>query len=85
MAEFARQRWGWQVAPELTAPAADVMTGIVELLALLTDPGDAVVVNSPVYTPFYRFVAKVGRRAVESPSTPITASTSVTSSRRSPR
>jgi cystathionine beta-lyase len=25
------------------------------------------VVNSPVYTPFYRFVAKVGRRAVESP------------------
>jgi cystathionine beta-lyase len=67
VAEFALDRWGWQVDPELTSPAADVMTGIVEVLSLLTDPGDPVVVNSPVYTPFYRFVAKVGRRIVESP------------------
>ena len=65
--EFAAQRWGWRVDPELTARAADVMTGIVEVLTLLTDPGDAVVVNSPVYTPFYRFVGKIGRRIVESP------------------
>ena len=35
----------------------DVMLGVVEVLKLLTDAGDAVVVNSPVYPPFFEFVS----------------------------
>lgn len=70
LAEFAQERWGWTVEPELTAIVADVMQGIVAVLRLVTAPGDAVVVNSPVYTPFYWFVSSAGLRVVESPLTP---------------
>ena len=71
LAAFAAERWGWTgLAVERTVPVADVMTGIVEMLALVTAPGDAVVVNSPVYPPFYGFVTKAGRRIVEAPLGP---------------
>ena len=67
MAGFAKQRWDWVLDPERSAIVADVMNGVVEVLKLATGPDDAVVVNSPVYTPFYQFVGHLGRRVVESP------------------
>ncbi|RLP91372.1 pyridoxal phosphate-dependent aminotransferase [Micromonospora sp. BL4] len=68
LAEFARRRWGWDgLAVERTALTPDVMHGVVEALRLVTEPGDAVVVNCPVYPPFYEFVAHAGRRIVEAP------------------
>ncbi|MET8044307.1 MalY/PatB family protein [Micromonospora sp. NPDC005215] len=68
LAEFARRRWGWDgLAVERTALVPDVMHGVVEALRLVTEPGDAVVVNCPVYPPFYEFVAHADRRIVEAP------------------
>lgn len=65
-AGFAARRWGWSgPAAEHTAIVPDVMLGIVEVLKLITDPGDAVVVNAPVYPPFYAFVTHAGRCVVE--------------------
>jgi len=64
---FAEQRWDWGFETDQTALVPDVMLGVVEMLRLLTSPGDAVVVNSPVYTPFYEFVGHLGRRVVEAP------------------
>lgn len=67
-ATFAAQRWGWaDVMPERVAVVPDVMLGVVEMLRLVTERGDTVVVNSPVYPPFYAFVDHDGRRVVESP------------------
>ena len=43
------------------------MLGVVEMLRLVTDRGDAVVVNPPVYAPFYAFVSHDGRRVIEAP------------------
>lgn len=66
--EFAAQRWQWHDLPVgRTAIVPDVMLGAVELLRLVTDRGDAVVVNPPVYAPFYAFVTHDGRRIVEAP------------------
>lgn len=65
--EFARARWGWTFDVEQTRLVPDVMRGVVEVLRLVTSPGDPVVINSPVYPPFYAFVAHDGRRVVESP------------------
>ena len=45
----------------------DVVTGIAELLAVLTEPDDGIVVNPPVYGPFFMTVAAAGRRIVEAP------------------
>ncbi|GAA1774395.1 MalY/PatB family protein [Kocuria aegyptia] len=65
---FAARRWQWDgIAVERTALVPDVMLGVVELLRLVTDPGDAVVVNAPVYAPFYAFVSHDARRVVEAP------------------
>ncbi|WP_344532242.1 MalY/PatB family protein [Streptomyces albiaxialis] len=67
--DFAARRWGWRIPADRTAIVPDVMLGIVEVLRLVTDPGDAVVVNSPVYTPFYQFVSHMDRRVIEAPLT----------------
>ncbi|MGW5127069.1 MalY/PatB family protein [Streptomyces sp. NPDC004069] len=66
LAAFAAARWGWDgLRVENTALVPDVMLGVVEVLRLVTGPGDAVVVCSPVYPPFYAFVAHDGREVVE--------------------
>ena len=67
LSSFATQRWGWTPEPAAMQIVPDVMLGVVEVLKLLTDPGDAVVVNSPVYPPFFQFVEHLGRRIVEAP------------------
>ncbi|MEO3849962.1 aminotransferase class I/II-fold pyridoxal phosphate-dependent enzyme [Streptomyces sp. B8F3] len=67
LAEFAGRRWDWRVPAERCALVPDVMLGIVEVLKLVTAPDDAVVVNSPVYPPFYAFTEHLGLRVVESP------------------
>lgn len=70
LADFARQRWGWNgVHLAGTALVPDVMLGIVEVLKLISDPGDAVVITPPVYAPFYAFIAHADRRIVEAPLT----------------
>ncbi|MEV0005360.1 aminotransferase class I/II-fold pyridoxal phosphate-dependent enzyme [Micromonospora sp. NPDC050980] len=68
---FAAQRWGWADFPVARSTLVpDVMTGVVEVLRLVTGPGDAVVVCPPVYPPFYAFVTHADRRVVEAPLGP---------------
>ena len=67
---FARDRWGCDAfEPTRSALVPDVMLGAVELLKLVTKPGDAVVVCPPVYPPFYAFTEHLGRRILEVPLT----------------
>lgn len=68
VAEFASRRWQWHdLEVGRTALVPDVMLGVVEMLRLVTERGDAVVVNPPVYAPFYAFVSHDERRVVEAP------------------
>lgn len=67
LAPFAEQRWGWQIDVAACRTVPDVMNGIVEVLRLCTDPGDAVVINPPVYPPFTSFPEHAGRRLVHAP------------------
>jgi cystathionine beta-lyase len=69
LAGFAATRWGWTPDVEHMAIVPDVMLGIVEMLKLVTGNGDAVVVNPPVYPPFYQFIEHLDRRVVEAPLT----------------
>jgi cystathionine beta-lyase len=70
LAGFAGMRWGWHPDPATMEIVPDVMLGAVEVLKLLTGPGDAVVVNSPVYPPFFQFVRHLDRRVIEAPLDP---------------
>lgn len=68
LAAFASERWGWHtLAVDRMRLVPDVMLGIVEVLKLITGPGDAVVINCPVYNPFYLFVEHMQRQVVEAP------------------
>ncbi len=68
LAAFAERRWDWSTFPvQRSALVADVMLGVVEALRLVTAPGDAVVVNPPVYPPFYAFTESLGRTVVDAP------------------
>jgi cysteine-S-conjugate beta-lyase len=68
LSAFAVSRWGWNgVAVERSAIVPDVMMGIVEVLRLITKPGSPVVVNCPVYPPFYPFIEHMDRRVAEAP------------------
>ncbi len=66
-AGFAARRYGWQVDPGTVALVPDVVVGIAEVLRLVTRPGDAVVINPPVYPPFWSVVREVERTVVEVP------------------
>jgi cystathionine beta-lyase len=66
-ADFARRRWSWTVDPDTVVAVPDVMVGVVELLRIVTSPGAGVVINTPVYPPFFTVVAEAGRQVVEVP------------------
>ena len=45
LSSFATRRWGWTPDPASMQIVPDVMLGVVEVLKLLTDPGDVVEVT----------------------------------------
>jgi cystathionine beta-lyase len=67
LAGFAADRWGWAVDPTAVLAVPDVGVGCVELLRVLCEPGDALVINTPVYPPFFSWAAETGLRIVEVP------------------
>jgi cysteine-S-conjugate beta-lyase len=70
-ARFAERRWGWPAFPvSRTKLVPDVMMGIAETLLLVTDPGDPVIINPPVYPPFYAFTEHAGRAVLDAPLSP---------------
>jgi cystathionine beta-lyase len=66
-AEFAAARWGWDVDPTQVFTTTDVGVAIVETLRRVTKPGDGVIVNSPVYFPFFDLLPEAGVRVVDVP------------------
>jgi cystathionine beta-lyase len=52
-AGFAKRRWDWTVDPLQVRIAADVGVGVVEVLRVITEPGDKILINSPVYPNFF--------------------------------
>ncbi len=64
---FAKSRYGWTVDPARILVAPEVMVAIGEILRVVTKVGDGVVINPPVYPPFFQTIEEVGRTVVEVP------------------
>ncbi|HUD36960.1 MAG TPA: aminotransferase class I/II-fold pyridoxal phosphate-dependent enzyme [Streptosporangiaceae bacterium] len=64
---FAAERLGWTIKPEWVFPIPDVMTGIAEILQAVTPDGSGVVINPPVYGPFYLRLGYMNRQVVDAP------------------
>jgi len=61
------QRHGWRPDPTLTYANTDVIQGLVATIVAFSKPGDGVIVQTPVYPPFFHCIASTGRRVVENP------------------
>ncbi|MCF6304829.1 MAG: pyridoxal phosphate-dependent aminotransferase [Rhodobacteraceae bacterium] len=60
------RRHGWQIKPEWIYPAHGLGAAIALCLQSLTKPDDGVIVFSPVYHAFAKYINANGRRLVES-------------------
>jgi len=63
-AKRALERYGWQVDPHRVLVITDVVQGIYLGLYTLSQPGDGVVVQTPVYPWFLSAVSEIGRTRV---------------------
>jgi cystathionine beta-lyase len=66
-AGFVKTRYGWTLDPRGVFVIPDVLVGITEIMRTLAKPGDRIVVNSPVYPPFYRVVGEAERTIEDVP------------------
>jgi cystathionine beta-lyase len=68
-AHFAAARWNWQVNPIQVRLATDVGVAAVEVLRAITQPGDRILINSPIYQNFYNWINEVKLEKVDVPFT----------------
>lgn len=64
---WAEERHGWQAEPEWIFSTHGLVNGISMCLQAYTDPGDSVVLFTPVYHAFARVIRAAGRKVVECP------------------
>ena len=66
-ANFAKRNWDWTVNQDQFYFATDVGVAGIEVLRLWTQPGDNVVVNTPVYLNFFNWIKEAKCEVVDAP------------------
>jgi cystathionine beta-lyase len=64
---WQRRRHGWELERRWLINTPGVVTSLGAAVLALTDPGDRIVIQPPVYPPFFTCVTKNGRQLVENP------------------
>ncbi len=64
-AERMGERFGWSVDPQMADIVTDVVQGLYVSIDRFSEPGDGVIVQTPIYPPFLNAVKETGRRLVE--------------------
>lgn len=64
---FAKSRWGWEIDQTGIRIATDVGVAAVEILRTLGKPGEGVLINSPTYSSFFKWIAEVGMVPYDAP------------------
>jgi cystathionine beta-lyase len=62
-----KKRPGWKIKKEWLAYAPGVVPAVHLSIMAFSHPGDSVLVNSPVYYPFYSAIKNTGRQLLVSP------------------
>jgi cystathionine beta-lyase len=65
--KFAAQRWGWNVDPLQVRAATDVGVAVVEIVRAFANPGDSILISSPVYHNFYSWINETKLNLVDVP------------------
>lgn len=64
---WLKEQHNWQVEKEWISFSPGVVSAITASVMALTEPGDKVIVQTPVYFPFFESVRGLKRRLVENP------------------
>ncbi|HEX7056916.1 MAG TPA: MalY/PatB family protein [Bacilli bacterium] len=64
---WQKRRHGWEIKREWITTSPGVVSALSILVETLTEPGDKVVLQAPVYYPFYDVIAMNGREVVNNP------------------
>ncbi len=64
-AEWSYRRFGWRPEVGASKVFSTTLQAIAAALFVATEPGDGVLLFTPVYPPFYAMIEKAGRRLVE--------------------
>ena len=64
---FTESRWNWKFNTEHLFFATDVGVGIVEMARTIVQPGDLILINSPVYHNFNNWIAELKCISVDAP------------------
>ena len=65
--KWLRERHGWEIEPEWLTHSPGVVPGLALAIWSLTEPGDKIVIQPPVYPPFARVITINDREKVENP------------------
>jgi cystathionine beta-lyase len=65
--KFAKERWNWIVDEKQVRAATDVGVAVVEILRVFTQPGDSILISSPVYHNFYTWINETKLTLVDVP------------------
>ena len=65
--KFAAERWNWTVDEKQVRAATDVGVAVVEILRVFTQPGDSILISSPVYHNFYTWINETKLTLVDVP------------------
>lgn len=67
LADWLKQRHGWETKLEWTVNSPGVCTALTVAVQTLTHPGDKVIIQPPVYPPFFSSISQTGRTVLENP------------------
>jgi len=62
---WAFRRHGWTINNNWIVPVSSIVPGIANLIEVFTNPGDKIIVQPPVYAPFYSVVNATGRELIK--------------------
>ncbi|MBI2865715.1 MAG: pyridoxal phosphate-dependent aminotransferase [Chloroflexi bacterium] len=65
--DWMLRRHGWQMEKDWLAHSPGVVPGLNLVVLALSHPGDKILVQSPVYYPFFNVIRNNGRQIVDSP------------------
>ena len=64
--KWEKEQHGWEVRRDWIRFAPGVVTGIFWCMHMLTKPGDAAIINMPVYYPFHHAIEDIDRKLIYS-------------------
>jgi cystathionine beta-lyase len=64
---WMKKRHNWEIKPDWIVNSAGVVSAFFTAIKALTDPGDGIIINPPVYYPFYSAIELNGRNIIKNP------------------